>query len=95
MKVPNNIRKNLALCIIVWCAIFTAMNFTSFTTVKGDGGDKEVIMPEEIVANITAERINGEVVWTFQLNDQYYSSSCALAVNLMEALREDCSEDFQ
>jgi len=95
MKISANLRKNFALCIIVWCAIFTVINFTSFTTVKGDGGDNKVEMEDEVVANITAERIDGEVVWTFQLNSQYYSNSCAMGMSLMEALREDCGENLK
>lgn len=71
------------------------MNFASFKSAKGDGGDSKVEMEDEVVANITAERINGEVIWTFQVNSQYYSNSCAIGLSLMEALREDCGEISQ
>jgi len=93
MKTPSNSVRAFVLSILAWCLFVSMTNV--FMSPKGNGGDTEAKMSEEIVATITAERVNGEVKWTFQLNEQYYSSSCALAINLMEALKEDCGEDLK
>lgn len=46
----------------------------------------------ETVAKIEATVIGNEVIWDFDINEDYYENKCAFSMSLIKSAKEYCSE---
>lgn len=55
--------------------------------------NKEVkTMEAEKVAIIEATVVDDEVVWKFNVNEDYYENECAFSISLIKATKEYCEK---
>jgi len=80
--------KNEVIYVVL---VYALLNTLLLSATFNKNKEVEVLEPKKI-AIIEATVVNDEVVWEFNVNENYYENECAFSIGLIKAAKEYCEK---